>query len=68
MADSMMMQHREEDRRLLMKLQHRLLRTPEMEEIPIAPMQNDAYLLIFALAPMAMAFLYLTIFSFVVLR
>ena len=57
----------DEDRRLLMKLQHRLLRTPAAESAPVAP-EDQRLMLAFALAPMGLAFLYLILFSIFVLR
>ncbi len=59
--------HNDEDRRLLMKLQHRLLRTPVTESAPAEP-DDQRLMLAFALAPMGMAFLYLILFSIFVLR
>lgn len=56
------------DRRLLMKLQHRLLQTPPAEEYA-APQQEDRVLsMVFALAPMSFAFLYLIVLSFFLFR
>ncbi len=56
------------DRRLLLKLQHRLLQTPPAEEYT-APQQEDRLLsMVFALAPMTLAFLYLMILSFILFR
>lgn len=56
------------DRRLLLKLQHRLLQTPPAEEYA-APQQEDRVLsMVFALAPMSLAFLYLIVLSFFLLR
>ena len=56
------------DRRLLLKLQHRLLQTPPSEEYA-APQQEDRLLsVVFALAPMTLAFLYLMILSFFLFR
>ena len=56
------------DRRLLLKLQHRLLQTPPAEEYA-APQQEDRVLsMVFALAPMSLAFLYLIVLSFFLFR
>ena len=56
------------DRRLLLKLQHRLLQSPPVEEYA-APHQEDRVLsMVFALAPMSLAFLYLIVLSFFLFR
>ena len=56
------------DRRLLLKLQQRLLQTPPAEEYA-APQQEDRVLsMVFALAPMSLAFLYLIVLSFFLFR
>ena len=56
------------DRRLLLKLQHRLLQTPPAEEYA-APQQEERVLsMVFALAPMSLAFLYLIVLSFFLFR
>ena len=56
------------DRRLLLKLQHRLLQTPP--PVRQAPEQSEDRLtaMVFALAPMALAFFYLMILSFILFR
>lgn len=69
MSESVMVLNQNEvDRRLLLKLQHRLLRTAaEPEPLPAA--QEERMLaLAFCLAPMGLAFLYLILFSIFVLR
>lgn len=58
---------REMDRRLLLKLHHRLLGTMPAEECA-ADSEAHRFALIFSLAPMALAFLYLTILSFFLFR
>lgn len=58
---------RELDRRLLLKLHHRLLGSAPAEER--AAEEGDRRLaLVFSLAPMAFAFLYLTFLSFLLFR
>lgn len=59
---------RDADRRLLLKLQHRLLRTlpPAEETVPEGDDRLPA--LIFALAPMTLAFFYLIVLSFFLFR
>ena len=58
---------RELDRRLLLKLHHRLLNTtPQAERA--AESENHLFALVFSLAPMALAFLYLTVLSFLLFR
>ena len=56
------------DRRLLLKLQHRLLGTPPAPEPPEVQAENRRLSLLFALAPMAFAFLYLTVISVILFR
>ena len=59
----------EADRRLLLKLQHRLLRTASEPETQSAVQEDDRLLaLAFCLAPMGIAFFYLILFSIFVLR
>ena len=65
----MVLNQNEADRRLLLKLQHRLLRTASAPETPPAAQEDDRLLaLAFCLAPMGLAFLYLILFSIFVLR
>ena len=70
MSDSVtVLNQNEADRRLLLKLQHRLLRTADAPETRTAETEDDRMLaLAFALAPMGLAFLYLILFSIFVLR
>lgn len=58
----------EADRRLLLKLQHRLLMTPSVRET--APPRSDdrALAMFFALAPMTLAFFYLIVLSVFLFR
>ncbi len=56
------------DRRLLLKLQHRLLQTPLSEDHTSSQDEDRIMALAFGLAPMALAFLYLMILSFVLFR
>lgn len=58
---------REMDRRLLLKLHHRLLGTLPAEE-RAAESEQNRLALIFSLAPMALAFLYLTVLSVLLFR
>lgn len=59
----------EADRRLLLKLQHRLLRTaPVPEQQPLETEDDRMLALAFCFAPMGLAFLYLLLFSIFVLR
>lgn len=55
------------DRRLLLKLQHRLLGAAAQPDAEAAP-EDRRLALIFALAPMAFAFLYLSVLSFFLFR
>lgn len=56
------------DRRLLLKLQHRLLQTPPpVRHTPEQP-KDRLTMMVFALAPMALAFFYLMILSFFLFR
>lgn len=65
----MVLNQNEADRRLLLKLQHRLLRTASEPETSPAVQEDDRLLaLAFCLAPMGLAFLYLILFSIFVLR
>ena len=70
MSDSVVvLQQSEADRRLLLKLQHRLLRTPPEPEAQTLVTEDDRRLmLLLSLAPMGLAFLYLIFFSIFVLR
>ncbi len=70
MSESVMvLNQNESDRRLLLKLQHRLLRTASNPETQIAETEDDRLMaLAFCLAPMGLAFLYLILFSIFVLR
>ena len=61
------LQTQEADRRLLMKLQYRLLRTP-MPQNPAPPEGESAVSLAFALAPVTLAFIYLIVLSFFLFR
>lgn len=61
------LQTQEADRRLLMKLQYRLLRTP-MPQNPALPEGESVVSLAFALAPMTLAFIYLIVLSFFLFR
>ena len=56
------------DRRLLLKLQHRLLRTPPPAEEPVFETEDRLPALIFSLAPMTLAFFYLIVLSFFLFR
>ena len=56
------------DRRLLLKLQHRLLQTPPAAENVAAGTEESVTSLVFALAPMTLAFLYLIVLSFILFR
>lgn len=56
------------DRRLLLKLQHRLLQTPPSTEHSSARDEDRITALTFALAPMTLAFLYLIILSLILFR
>ncbi len=58
---------REMDRRLLLKLHHRLLGTMPAEE-RAAESEHHRLALAASLAPMALAFLYLTVLSIVLFR
>ena len=58
---------REMDRRLLLKLHHRLLGTMPAEE-RAAESEQHRIALVVSLAPMALAFLYLTVLSFLLFR
>ena len=55
------------DRRLLLKLQHRLLQTPPAKQAPEQP-EDRVTMMVFALAPMAFAFFYLMMLSFFLFR
>ena len=57
---------READRRLLMKLQHRLLGTPP--ETQVQQPEDRTFALVMALAPMAFAFFYLMVLNFILFR
>ncbi len=59
---------READRRLLLKLQHRLLRTPPPAEEPVFEAEDRLPALIFSIAPMTLAFFYLIVLSFFLFR
>ena len=56
------------DRRLLLKLQHRLLQTPSPAENASARSEDRLMAAVFALAPMTLAFFYLIILSFILFR
>ena len=56
------------DRRLLLKLQHRLLQTPPAAEHAAAGTEENVTSMVFALAPMTLAFLYLIVLSFILFR
>ena len=56
------------DRRLLLKLQHRLLQTLPAAENVAAGTEESVTSLVFALAPMTLAFLYLIVLSFILFR
>ncbi len=56
------------DRRLLLKLQHRLLQTPPPAESAVPQGDDRLTTMVFALAPMTLAFLYLMILSFFLFR
>lgn len=56
------------DRRLLLKLQHRLLQTPPPAENVPAQSEDRLMAMVFALAPMTLAFFYLIILSFILFR
>ena len=56
------------DRRLLLKLQHRLLQTPPAAENVAAGTEESVTSLVFALAPITLAFLYLIVLSFILFR
>ena len=62
------MENSDADRRLLLKLQHRLLQTPPQSQD--LPQQTDDRIpaMIFALAPMTLAFFYLIVLSFFLFR
>lgn len=57
----------EADRRLLLKLQQRLLTTPVPESAPVTRADRRPELVL-ALAPMALAFLYLTVLTVLLFR
>ncbi len=57
----------EADRRLLLKLQQRLLTTPNPEFAPVTRADRRPELVL-ALAPMALAFLYLTVLTVLLFR
>ena len=56
------------DRRLLLKLQHRLLQTPPSAERAAEQAEDRRLSLIFALAPMTLAFFYLIVLSVLLFR
>ena len=56
------------DRRLLLKLQHRLLQSPPVAESSVPQEDDRLTAMVFALAPMTLAFLYLMILSFFLFR
>lgn len=56
------------DRRLLLKLQHRLLQTPTPAENAEPQSEDRLTAMLFALAPMTLAFFYLIILSFILFR
>ena len=56
------------DRRLLLKLQHRLLQTPPSAESSVPQTEDRLAAMVFALAPMALAFFYLMILSLILFR
>lgn len=70
MSDPVLVLHQNEaDRRLLLKLQHRLLRTAsEPEPQTLVTEEDRRLMLLLSLAPMGLAFLYLILFSIFVLR
>ena len=59
---------RDADRRLLLKLQHRLLQTPPSAEHSAEQAEDRRLSLIFALAPMTLAFFYLIVLSVLLFR
>lgn len=56
------------DRRLMLKLQHRLLQTPPPAENTGVQNEDRMTAMVFALAPMALAFFYLIVLSFFLFR
>lgn len=56
------------DRRLLLKLQHRLLQNPLSAESAASQSEDRLISMVFALAPMTLAFFYLIILSFILFR
>ena len=56
------------DRRLLLKLQHRLLQTPPPAENAAVQNEERMTAMVFALAPMTLAFFYLIVLSFFLFR
>ena len=62
------MESSDADRRLLLKLQHRLLQTPPAQQDLPQQTEDRFPALIFALAPMTLAFFYLIVLSFLLYR
>ena len=56
------------DRRLLLKLQHRLLQTSPAADNAMPQTEDRLTAMVFALAPMTLAFLYLMILSLILFR
>lgn len=56
------------DRRLLLKLQHRLLQTPPPAEHAALQPDDRLTAMVFALAPMTLAFFYLIVLSLLLFR
>lgn len=56
------------DRRLLLKLQHRLLQSSPNVENEAPQPEDRTTAMVFALAPMTLAFLYLIVLSFILFR
>ncbi len=62
------LESRDADRRLLLKLQHRVLQTPSPSESVPPQVEDRLPAIIFALAPMTLAFFYLIVLSFILFR